>query len=249
MTKAFMFTSIAGLGLMARQADSQAYPPGELLTTIQTVFGVIGDDLSNQMTAFKKVAPAGPAGMHYAWWESDIVEPLRAATGCHGPLQLGASVRLLISQMRGLADDPLGAAIQLRVVEAIALDITVAFKRIMTKVQVDGRRLFTRPEQLAWMNSHIEAEVAHHKAVSDDDSGTCAIADTRAKTRHMLARTRDYIACWTLALGELARLLPVRTADLEPAAPGAHGAHEDDPADALDLEDELAHGAHPSVGG
>ncbi|MFN3334697.1 MAG: DUF6202 family protein, partial [Caldilinea sp.] len=43
---------------------------------------------------------------------------------------------------------------------------------------VDGNRIFTRPEQFLWMDSHIHAEVEHHKAVSDDDTGTAANADT-----------------------------------------------------------------------
>ena len=81
MTKCFMFTSIAGLGQLAKEADSQEYPREELLSTMQTVFGVIGDDLSNVMVAFSRVAPGGPAGMHYAWWETDFVTPLRKLSG------------------------------------------------------------------------------------------------------------------------------------------------------------------------
>jgi Family of unknown function (DUF6202) len=209
MTKAFMFTSLAGLGVLAKQADDQAYPSPDLLNTIQTIFGVIGDDLTNLMPAFKKVAPAGAAGMHYAWWETDIVTPLKAIAGPSGnALVLGAGAQALIANMRRLTDDPFGAAIQLRVVEAIALDITVAYKRIMSKVMVDGRRVFSRPAQLDWMNSHIEAEVAHHKAVSDHDTGTSGIADTPAKRQQMLALTREYIANWSLALDEFAALLP-----------------------------------------
>jgi hypothetical protein len=212
ITKAFMFTSIAGMGLMAREADAQEHPPEALLTTMQTIFGVIGDDFANLMPAFQKVAPAGPAGMHCAWWESDFVVPLMAVTDSAQHPPLGAAPRQLIEQMRRLADEPLGAAIQLRVVEAIALDITVAYKRVMTKVTVAGKRLFTRRSQLAWMNSHIEAEVAHHQAVSDDDTGTSAIADTEAKRVRMLQLTREYVANWSLVLEEFAASLPRQAA-------------------------------------
>ena len=133
---------------------------------MQTVFQVIGDDLSNLMPAFQKVAPAGPAGMHYAWWESAIVE-------------------------------------------AIALDITVAFKRIFSKVQVQGERLFSKPAQFAWMDSHIEAEVEHHKAVSHDDTGTTAIADTAAQQARMFNLTQTYAHHWNVALNEFADNLPI----------------------------------------
>jgi hypothetical protein len=215
MTKTFMFTSIAGLGLMAQEADSQAAPNLNLLKSMQTVFQVIGDDLSNLMPAFQKVAPAGPAGMHYAWWESAIVDPLKAALGA--PLNdtsdmLPEGQKRLIANMRSLAYEPLGAAVQLRVVEAIALDITVAFKRIFSKVYVEGERLFSTPAQFAWMDSHIEAEVEHHKAVSDDDTGTTAIADTVEQQARMFNLTQAYAHNWNAALNEFAENLPLEEA-------------------------------------
>jgi len=73
---------------------------------------------------------------------------------------------------------------------------------------VDGNRLFTRPDQFVWMDSHIHAEVEHHKAVSDDDTGTTAIADTEEKQRHMLQLTRQYAESWNIALNEFADHLP-----------------------------------------
>lgn len=212
MTKAFMFTSIAGLGVMASDADIQATPNKNLLKVIQTVFQVIGDDLSNVMPVFRDVAPSGPDGMHYAWWESTIVNPLKATLSesvIDMSDMLGIGAQQLIANMRVLAQDPLGAAVQLRVVEAIALDITVAFKRVFSKVEVDGNRIFTKPEQFLWMDSHIHAEVEHHKAVSDDDSGTAAIADTPEKQRKMLLLTQQYAQNWNIALNEFADYLPV----------------------------------------
>jgi len=211
MTKCFMFTSIAGLGQLAKEADGQEYPREDLLSTMQTIFGVIGDDLSNLMLAFSKVAPKGPAGMHYAWWETDFVTPLRGLVGDElpgGTLQLGPGATRLIENMRRLADHPLGAAIQLRIVEAIALDITVAFKYIMTRVSHQDQRVFSGRERFTWMDSHIEAEVAHHKAVSHDDTGTCGIADTEQKREQMLTLTREYVQSWQAALAEFASHLP-----------------------------------------
>lgn len=213
MTKCFMFTSIAGLGQLAKEADSEEHPRNELLCTMQTIFAVIGDDLSNQMLAFSKVAPRGPAGMHYAWWETDFVTPLRKLVGVEvgsGALELGPGPRGLIENMRRLADNPLGAPIQLRVVEAIALDITVAFKRVMTRALHQGQRVFTERAQFAWMDSHIEAEVAHQKAVSHDHTGTCGIAETAQKREQMLSLTREYVKSWQIALAEFASFLTDR---------------------------------------
>ncbi|UMR30979.1 DUF6202 family protein [Massilia sp. MB5] len=219
MTKAFMFTSVAGLGVMARQADLEDYPSVDMLEAMQTIFTVIGDDFSNIMPAFQKVAPPGPAGMHYAWWESDIVVPLKERLGApHNDTtgMLGLGAQKLIANMRALIDEPLGAAVQLRVVEAIALDITVAFKRVLSKTLADGEHVFTKGPQFAWMDSHIEAEVAHHKAVSDHDTGTTGLADSDAKRAEMLRLTEEYAANWNAALTEFADYLD--TAKLAPAA-------------------------------
>lgn len=211
MTKSFMFTSVAGLGLMASQADLDEYPSTDLLEAMQTIFTVIGDDFSNIMPVFQKVAPAGTAGMHYAWWETDIINPLKASLGAprnDTSAMLPPGAKKLIANMRALAAEPLGAAVQLRVVEAIALDITVAFKRVFSKVAADGQRMFTKPAQFTWMDSHIEAEVAHHKAVSDHDTGTTGIADTDAKRAAMLRMTEEYSVNWNAALAEFADCLP-----------------------------------------
>ena len=224
MTKAFMFTSIAGLGVMASEADAQTQPNRNLLKAIQTIFQVIGDDLSNLMPVFQKVAPQGTEGMHYAWWESTIVNPLKSAIGAPAndtAGMLGPGAQQLITNMRALTHEPLGAAVQLRVVEAIALDITVAFKRVLSKAVADGQRVFTRPEQFQWMDSHIHAEVEHHKAVSDADTGTTAIADTEEKRRHMLSLTRSYAEDWNLALNEFADCLPSTQASGLPEAAAA----------------------------
>lgn len=217
MTKAFMFTSLAGLGGMAAEADAQTEPNRNLLKAIQTIFQVIGDDLSNMMPVFKEVAPQGPDGMHYAWWETTIVHPLRNAVGAPAndtTSMLGIEAQHLISNMRALIHEPMGAAVQLRVVEAIALDITVAFKRVFSKAVADGKRIFSGPEQFQWMDSHIHAEVEHHKAVSDDDTGTTAIADTAEKQRHMLRLTEQYAGRWNLALNEFADCLPTTPASV-----------------------------------
>jgi len=209
ITKSFMFTSLAGLGILAAEAEASENPDINLLKTIQTSFQVIGDDLANNMQVFKEVAPAGPEGMHYAWWETDIVDVLRKAVSDNKEHEfLPPSSQKLIQNMRKLSTDPLGCAVQLRVVEAIALEITIAFKRIYSRVEVNGNKLFTNKEQFNWMNSHIHAEVEHHKSVSDEDSGTTVIANTKLKQQRMLELTEEYAANWNAALNDFADHIP-----------------------------------------
>src|SRR5258706_15832169 len=113
MTKTFMLTTIAGLGVMACEADSQTMPRRSLLEAMQTGFGVIGDDLCNVMPVFRRAAPPGADGVHYVWWEKTIVRPLRErlpATRNRAAAH-PAGVARLIENMRRLASHPLGAAV------------------------------------------------------------------------------------------------------------------------------------------
>jgi Aspartyl/Asparaginyl beta-hydroxylase/L-proline 3-hydroxylase, C-terminal len=212
MTKAFMFTTIKGIGVMADQATREARPSEPLLRTIQTMFAVIGDDLNNNMKVFKDVAPGGIAGIHYVWWEDAIINPIMKHCD---PAEAGPAVATspgaarLISAMERLSRSCTGTAVQLRVVEAIALQIAVAFKRVFARIVVDDKKLFTGHDDLAWMNAHIKAEVTHNQQVSDHDVGMASIADTVTKQQEMLAMTAEYVKCWRDALGDFeAALLP-----------------------------------------
>jgi hypothetical protein len=207
ITKTFMFTTIAGIGGMARQAELDPAPSEHFLDVIQTAFRVIGDDLNNALPVFKAVAPAGAAGIHYVWWERSILRPVADRLGL-GPSDalppLPVNVRALQDNMHRLSSSPLGTAVQLRVVEAIALDICIAFKRVFSRVAIDGTRVFTTADQLAWMNSHIQAEVAHNEEVSDHDTGMTSLADTAAKQKEMLRLTAEYVRNWNAALEDFA---------------------------------------------
>lgn len=209
ITKTFMFTSLTGLGILASEAEASNNPDISLLQTIQTSFKVIGDDLTNNMQVFKDVAPAGPTGMHYAWWETDIVDVLRAIIPDKKEHEfLSPNSQNLIQNMRKLSSDSLGCPVQLRVVEAIALEITIAFKRIFSKVERNGQKLFIKKEQLNWMYSHIHAEVEHHKSVTDEKSGTTVIANTKLKQQRMLELIEEYARNWNAALNDFADHIP-----------------------------------------
>jgi hypothetical protein len=204
-TKGFMFTTLAGLGEMARRFATQPAPNREVLAAFQTVYQVIGDDLDNAAPEFKAVAPTGPAGIHYVWWHDTIVAPLAARLGEDASedasdVELPEPIRGLLDNMERLAASPLGAAVQLRVVETIALDIAVAFRRMYGKVLVGGEKVFTENDQFAWIDSHIKAETVHAAQVSDDETGMTHMVTDPAQAEEFLAVSREYAANWSAAL-------------------------------------------------
>jgi hypothetical protein len=210
VTKTFMLTTIAGVGRMAEEASRQADPPRHYLGVMQTIFRVIGDDLNNEMHLFKAVAPVGVGGIHYVWWEDSILRPVAERLRRRGADQMpGLPSRVVALQelMHRMSRSPLGTAVQLRVVEAIALDVVVAFKRVFTRLVIGGSKVFPAGEQLAWMNSHIQAEVAHHSEVSNQGCGMASLADTEAKQKEMLGLTAGYARAWNAALEDFAAAL------------------------------------------
>ncbi|MFF3534331.1 DUF6202 family protein [Streptomyces sp. NPDC002466] len=220
MTKAFMFTTLAGLGETARVLSARHAPDEDVLAAFQTMFRVIGDDLDNLAPVFRAVAPGGTAGIHYIWWEDSVVTPLRNAV----PAEVGsaaeslpAGVSELIDNMERLAHSPLGAAIQLRVVETIALDIAVAFRRIYAKVAIDGVKPFSRTDDFAWIDSHIKAETGHAQQVSDDETGTTGLVTTEEEAKDFAELTAEYARSWSRALDEFAASLGADADALAPA--------------------------------
>jgi hypothetical protein len=210
MTKSFMFTTISSLGLMARAFNQQTTPDRGVLGAFQTAYLVIGDDLANLAPEFAAVSPKGVAGVHYLWWEESILGPLVASVGEAERVeadQLPEGVRRLLANMERLAQSPLGAAVQLRVVEAIALDIAVAFRRMYAKVRIDGVSPYNTESALAWIDSHIKAETAHAKSVSDDETGMTVAAATAGERAELLVLCEEYAKSWAGALDEFADAL------------------------------------------
>ncbi|MEU3610353.1 DUF6202 family protein [Streptomyces sp. NPDC035033] len=210
MTKAFMFTTIAGLGVMARRFHREDAPDREVLGAFQTAYRVIGDDLANLAPEFSAVSPKGVSGVHYVWWEESILGPLADAVSdaeAADAARLPDGVRDLLANMERLADSPLGAAVQLRVVEAIALDIAVAFRRMYSKVRVAGAGPYTADGALDWIDSHIKAETVHAKSVSDDETGMTVVAATEAERAELLTLAEEYAGNWAKALDAFADAL------------------------------------------
>src|SRR5580698_692981 len=64
VTKTFMLTTIAGLGVMARELNGRQQSDRAILAAFQTAYRVIGDDLCNLAPVFSTVSPHGADGIH-----------------------------------------------------------------------------------------------------------------------------------------------------------------------------------------
>lgn len=205
ITKTFMFTAIAGVGALATHLLNQKVPSPGALAVLQTAFAVISDDLNNTHPLFKKTAPAGHEGIHYAWWESSILAKLKSRTEI--PLTLSPSTIQLTEKMRMLSNDIMGSAVQLRIVECIAIDIATAFLAMYGTVQFQDKLLFPDAESKAWIIAHVHAEHVHNAQVSDSLSGMAKIAQTQQEQQRMLEMVDDYCKAWALALNDFAHLI------------------------------------------
>jgi hypothetical protein len=131
------------------------------------------------------------------------LEELKAHVDETGQREAGGippAIREVLDNMGRLATSPLGAAVQLRVVETTALDIAVGFRRMYGKVLVDGEKVFTANEQFAWIDSHIKAETSHAAQVSDDETGMTTLVVTEAEAAEFEELVAEYSKNWSAAL-------------------------------------------------
>ncbi len=95
----------------------------------------------------------------------------------------------------------MGVAVQLRVVETIAIDIALAFQSIFSKVKKDGQYVFDDKDRL-WISTHIQAETIHNQQVSNEIYGMARVATTAEEQAEMLMLTRRYAKAWYQALND-----------------------------------------------
>ena len=210
VTKVFMLSTIAGLGVMANEATVDGTEPRNLLRVMQTVFRVIGDDLANIHPPFKHAAPAGTAGIHYIWWHDSIVRRLRAScaglrTDAH--MVTSSAAARLVRGMRAVTQSSIGTVVQIRVVEGIAFDIALAFRRIFSRVTIERHEAFDGRGELAWLDTHIRAERLHREQVAGKSSGVAILADTIVTQQEMLVSARRYARLWGELLDDFAAAL------------------------------------------
>lgn len=210
ITKEFLFSVIGGIGQMSHYLSKFDNPPHQLLGVLQNSIGIISDDLSNVFSTLNNVAPNGPDGAHYKWWELTIHKDLIKAaeqTNLKFKVSLLPGVIDLLNTMKELSLNRLGAAIQLRIVEAIALEIAISFRAILSPLKVNNEFVFKTNEDLAWVNAHVKAEVEHHKSVKDISYGMAYVAITPDEQKTFLELTKKYIKAWHFALLEFRNLI------------------------------------------
>lgn len=209
MTKTFMFTTFRSLSKLAESLELCNNPSEDVLTAFQTGIHVISDDLNNNHSAFAEVAPCGPRGIHYKWWHNDIVKPLAQKLDINltRNIPLSPNIDKLIQGMRQLANESFGFAVQLRIVEAIALHIAIAYRDIFSNLTFEDKKLFSNRKELAWITSHIKAEVTHHSQVSDNESGMVFVATTLNEQRQFLEMIEWYATLWENALNDFYQFL------------------------------------------
>lgn len=209
ITKTFMFTTLTGIGNFAEVMGSEYAPNKNLLKVLQTSVSVISDDINNTFAIFNKKAPKGFEGIHYLWWESTILDPLKKACSTNN-IEINTqsillpTVKHLTAGMVQLSKNILGFAVQLRIVEEIALDICLAFRPLFGAVTVNNKKLFSKREDLDWIYSHITAEVVHNNQVKDSETGMVIIAQTNDDKDTMIKLSREYIKLWAMVFDEFA---------------------------------------------
>jgi hypothetical protein len=210
MSKGFMLSTVAGLGVLARRFMAEEAPAHDLLGAFQAVYRAIGDDLDNVAPVFRAVAPGGPAGIHYVWWEKTVIAPLAAHVDPDRRrvlARLPVEVTDLLANMDRLAGAPLGAAVQLRVVQAIALDVAVGLRRMLPKVAVPRGAPFGSSDKLAWVDSHIRASTGHATQVGADDTAVTTLVTSRAAAEEFVVQIGEYAGNWSLSLASFADCL------------------------------------------
>jgi rubredoxin len=210
MTKKFMFTVMASVGVLAEEISKLESPPYYLIDVLQTSVAVISDDLSNVFSTLKEVAPQGPAGAHYIWWEESVFNVFyEQVKNKNIPFkkEIAPGVNKLLQCMEKLSKHRFGAAIQLRVVEAIALNIVLSYRYLFSSMEMDGKKLFPHANSLAWINAHIKAEVVHHQKVTDQSTGVGYIANNLDEKYELLSLTKEYVICWVEALNEFEKIV------------------------------------------
>lgn len=208
ITKTFLFTTISGLGCLAERIGKENQPNPKLISILQTGFSIISDDLSNIHPAFHLDAPKGANGVHYKWWEDTILKPV-AKYITNKEIALSVGTEALLDKMNLFAKSFFGPAVQLRVVEAIALNICNAFFAIFKKVQYKGVGIFQSETDLAWIGSHMKVEEIHCEQVSNTTFGMTGIATTIEEIDELLTLTEDYADAWAAVLNDFSDFIDV----------------------------------------
>lgn len=210
ITKNFLFTSIVGIGNLAERISYHQEPSTSALITLQTVVSIISDDLYSANVNFHGTKISENADKaHYRWWEKTILNPLSLLVKPEIEPNFIASknIELLIKKMKEYSNLAIGVIIQLRIVESIASDICIAFKKIFSHIEYNNARVFKSDKELAWIFSHINAELIHQKMVETSLLNSLPEIENQLSEVEFLNLTKEYCNYWNNALSDFASYL------------------------------------------
>ncbi len=205
ITKRYMQTLLISLGKLADNVSQLDLPFDYVICALQTGITVISDDFTHTFAALNKKEQPGPDGTHYVWWETNILSPLIRAShqkSLSPDITVAPKIQLLLESMNKLAKNPLGFAIQLRVVESIALDMVLLLLTLFSKIEVQGKKIFKSSDMLSWITAHIEDEGFEEQHTPYENQEAMNIV--RAADQKDLFRLAEmYVNRWREAIDEL----------------------------------------------
>ena len=196
-----MFTLLISLGNLADNIDQWDLSSEYTICALKTGITILADDLN---TAFLPLQET-PDGMRYVWWEAHILRPLiRASTisRLSSEITLAPKTKTLLQFMNELAKNPLGFAVQLRVVESISLDVVLFLLSLFTKFEVNGQKIFKSSEALSWITAHIEDKLLDDQETLYEDMDRMNMVST-ADQKDLFILADEYMSFWRDALDEL----------------------------------------------
>ena len=204
ITKHYMYTLLISLGKLADNVSQLDLPPEYTICALQTGITIISDDLENAFS-LKEKAPARPDGMNPVWWEANIVRPLIAASpkkSLSTKITVAPKTQRLFQLMDELAKNPLGFAVQLHVVESLAVDMVLFLLALFAKIEVQGQKILNSSEVMNWIAAHIEDEAIEDQANLYEDTDIINIMGVEdPQDLHLIAE--EYVNCWREVLDEL----------------------------------------------
>jgi len=151
-----------------------------------------------------------PDGLHYLWWEANIITPLIAASKPRrfsSEAIVAPKIQKLLQVMEELGKNPLGFAVQLWVVESVGIDMILFLLVSFAKIEVDGEKLFKSSEVMNWVAAHIEDDSITDQRICYGDHKTIPILETMMDQNDLFILAAEYTHCWKDALDELYGLL------------------------------------------
>ena len=208
--KQFMITVLMSMGELADKVNQLDFSPEYAISALKIGITVVSDGLNKVFSEREKEASKDPDGVNYIWWETSILSPLIAATknkSFSSEMTISPKAHKLLKEMNKLAKHPLGFAVQLYVIEAISLDIILAFLPLFSRVEVNEQKIFKSSEIISWMMAHLQDELIHIQQPTHDDNGMVNTMSTAKDQEDLFLLAHDYIQCWGEVLEELGELL------------------------------------------